>query len=105
MTLEHEYLSSLKNKEEQTIFLQKSKEERKEILENFKKDKENSTIDGNFKKIGISHPSSELEEAFSNLSLSSKLGGVFAGLAGATMSLKGKNLWRSTFHTQSKTLL
>ncbi|MGP0637729.1 hypothetical protein PYH68_09045 [Staphylococcus xylosus] len=88
MSQEDKYLMSLKNKKEQAEFLKKPKEERKKIVENFKNISEKNEQTDSFKKIGISHPSSELEQAFTNLSLSSKLGGVFAGLAGATMSLK-----------------
>lgn len=86
-SIEAEYLSTL-NKEEKKIYMTKDKSEKKEIIDQFKNDKEGQTVDENFKKIGIYNPSTELEKAFTTLLLSTKLGGTFGGLAGASMSLK-----------------
>lgn len=84
---ENEYLSNLDRKE-QMEFYKKPKDEKKAIVDEFIKNKEENSRNDSLNKIGIPHPSTELEVAFDNLSLSSKLGGVFAGLAGVTMSLK-----------------
>lgn len=85
--IEHKYLSNL-SKEEKREYMLKSKTEKKEILNSLKSEREINNKNENFNKIGISLPSDELEKTFDTLNLSAKLGGVMAGLGGATMSLK-----------------
>ncbi|WP_436938579.1 hypothetical protein [Staphylococcus xylosus] len=85
---ENEYLTTLNNRKEQTEFLKKPKDERKVIVDEYIKTKEEKSKNEEFAKIGITKPSFELEQSFNSLSLSAKLGGIMGGLGGATMSLK-----------------